>query len=81
MHSIRQGAASELWQVLVREGSERSGQALDEMQESYLVFMLLRHQAMPTCWPAPRRWISSRRSRPASRCAPTRCATSATAAC
>lgn len=44
MHSIRQGAASELWQVLVREGSERSGQALDEMQESYLVFMLLRHQ-------------------------------------
>src|SRR5690554_4533550 len=44
MHSIRQGAAAELWQSLVREGSQRSGQPLEEMQESYLVFMLLRHQ-------------------------------------
>ena len=44
MDTIRQGAAAELWQSLVREACTRCGQALDEAQESYLVFVLLRHQ-------------------------------------
>lgn len=44
METIRQGAQAELWQALVREGCERSGQRLDESCESYLVFALLRHQ-------------------------------------
>lgn len=44
MDAIRQGSAAELWQALVREACSRCGQALDEAQESYLVFVLLRHQ-------------------------------------
>ena len=40
MDTIRQGAAAELWQSLVREACTRCGQALDEAQESYLVFVL-----------------------------------------
>ena len=44
MDTIRQGAAAELWQSLVREACTRCGQSLDEAQESYLVFVLLRHQ-------------------------------------
>ena len=44
MDAIRQGAAAELWQSLVREACARGGQTLDEAQESYLVFVLLRHQ-------------------------------------
>ena len=44
MEAIRQGAAAELWQSLVREACARCGQTLDEAQESYLVFVLLRHQ-------------------------------------
>ena len=44
MEAIRQGAAAELWQSLVREACARCGQRLDEAQESYLVFVLLRHQ-------------------------------------
>lgn len=44
MGTIRQGAAAELWQSLVREACTRCGQSLDEAQESYLVFVLLRHQ-------------------------------------
>ncbi|MDH5824869.1 hypothetical protein QFW77_18020 [Luteimonas sp. RD2P54] len=44
MATIRQGAAAELYQALVREGCERSGQVLEEARESYLVFVLLRHQ-------------------------------------
>jgi hypothetical protein len=44
MEQIRQGAATELWQALLREACERNGQVLDESRESYLVFVLLRHQ-------------------------------------
>lgn len=44
MDAIRLGAAAELWQSLVREACQRSARALDESQESYLVFVLLRHQ-------------------------------------
>lgn len=44
MATIRQGAQAELWQALVREGCARSGQTLEEMRESYLVFVLLRYQ-------------------------------------
>ncbi len=44
METIRQGAAAELWQSLVREACARNAQTLDEAQESYLVFVLLRHQ-------------------------------------
>lgn len=44
MVAIRQGAAAELWQAVVREACARCGQTLDEAQESYLVFVLLRHQ-------------------------------------
>lgn len=41
---LRQGAALELWQALVREAADRHGQALAEAQEAYLVFVLLRYQ-------------------------------------
>jgi hypothetical protein len=44
MSDIRQGAAAALWQDLVREAQAASGGTLDESQESYLVFVLLRHQ-------------------------------------
>src|SRR5690606_39752858 len=44
MGDIRQGAAAALWQDLVREAQAASGDALDESRESYLVFVLLRHQ-------------------------------------
>jgi len=43
-HDIRQGAAAALWQELIREALARDGGRLDESQESYLVFVLLRHQ-------------------------------------
>ena len=43
MH-LRHGAPVELWQALVSEAAERAGCAHDESRESYLVFMLLRHQ-------------------------------------
>lgn len=42
--SVRQGAPAEIWQALVREAGERAGEVLDEPRESYLVFVLLRHQ-------------------------------------
>lgn len=42
--SIRQGARTELWQQLVREAEERADRELDELRESYLVFVLIRHQ-------------------------------------
>lgn len=42
--SIRQGARTELWQELVREAERRADRTLDELRESYLVFVLLRHQ-------------------------------------
>lgn len=45
--AFRQGAPAELWQALVREAGERAGCALDEDCESYLVFVLLRHQREP----------------------------------
>lgn len=44
MENIRQGAPAELWQALVHEAGERAGCVLDEYRESYLVFVLLRHQ-------------------------------------
>jgi len=42
--SIQLGARGELWRELVLEAEGRTGHALDELRESYLVFMLLRHQ-------------------------------------
>lgn len=45
--TFRQGAPSELWQALVRDAEGRAGQSLDEWRESYLVFVLLRHQRDP----------------------------------
>ena len=33
-----------LWQAALRESAGRAGTTLDEAQESYLVFVLLRHQ-------------------------------------
>lgn len=44
MVDMRRGAPAELWQALVHEAGERAGCALDESRESYLVFVLLRHQ-------------------------------------
>lgn len=44
MRDVRQGAPAELWQALVHEAGERAGCTLDESRESYLVFVLLRHQ-------------------------------------
>ncbi|HZH43748.1 MAG TPA: hypothetical protein VEY50_06680 [Lysobacter sp.] len=44
VESLRQGAPAELWQALLREAGERLGEPLDESCESYLVFVLLRHQ-------------------------------------
>ncbi|MGJ4728272.1 hypothetical protein [Luteimonas sp. SDU101] len=44
MGTIRQGAAAELWQSAIREACRDGGPELDEAQESYLVFVLLRHQ-------------------------------------
>lgn len=44
MTALRHGAALELWQALVREAAGLRGQALDEAQEAYLVFVLLRYQ-------------------------------------
>lgn len=44
MSGIRQGAAAALWQAVIREALAARGTALDESQESYLVFVLLRHQ-------------------------------------
>lgn len=41
---FHQGTQSELWQALVREGAQRRGVALDEHEESYLGFVLIRHQ-------------------------------------
>ena len=44
MGEIRNGAAAELWQTLIREACESGDTPLDEARESYLVFVLLRHQ-------------------------------------
>lgn len=44
MRTLHHGTAAELWHTLLREAEDRSHVALDEMQESYLVFVLLRHQ-------------------------------------
>lgn len=44
MEHLMQGASAELWQALVHEAGERAGCPLDESRESYLVFLLLRHQ-------------------------------------
>ena len=42
--SIRCGAPAELWQALVHEAGVRAGRPLDDIRESYLVFVLLRYQ-------------------------------------
>lgn len=42
--AVRQGAREELWRDLVREAEGRAGRELDEWRESYLVFVLMRHQ-------------------------------------
>src|SRR4051794_19944215 len=42
--AIRCGAAAQLWQELVHDATVRTGCPLDETRESYLVFVLLRHQ-------------------------------------
>ncbi|MCR6495043.1 hypothetical protein LJB71_01460 [Thermomonas sp. S9] len=47
MNNVRQGTAAELWQDLLRDAGKRSHVPLDESQESYLVFLLLRHQNDP----------------------------------
>ncbi len=47
MNTLHHGTAAELWQGLLRDAEARSQVALDEMQESYLVFVLLRHQRDP----------------------------------
>ena len=43
-NTIHRGAQAELWQALVHEAGTRAGTPLDEMRESYLVFVLLRYQ-------------------------------------
>lgn len=42
--NLRSGAPAELWQALVREAARDGGVRLDELQESYLVMVLLRYQ-------------------------------------
>jgi len=44
MKAWRDGAAMELWQALVHEAAGEQGQTLDQAQEAYLVFVLLRYQ-------------------------------------
>lgn len=44
MSGMLQGAPAELWQALVHEAGARAGCPLDAHRESYLVFVLLRHQ-------------------------------------
>lgn len=44
MTAVRHGGALELWQALVRDAASQRGHALDEAQEAYLVFVLLRYQ-------------------------------------
>jgi hypothetical protein len=44
MGDIQQGAAAELWRSAIRNACAAGAPALDESQESYLVFVLLRHQ-------------------------------------
>jgi hypothetical protein len=41
---LRQGTQAELWQALIREGARRRRIELDEHEESYLGFVLIRHQ-------------------------------------
>ena len=41
--AISQGPRVQLWHDVVREAEGRSGRALDEERESYLVFVLQRH--------------------------------------
>jgi hypothetical protein len=45
---LRSGAPAELWQALVRESARAGGVTLDELQESYLVLVLLRYQGDDT---------------------------------
>lgn len=44
MQALRQGRQAELWQALIQEGAARSCVRLDEYEESYLGFVLIRHQ-------------------------------------
>lgn len=59
IETFRQGAPAELWQALVREAAANVGQALDETQESYLVFVLLRYQRESHCFASAEalRWL------------------------
>jgi hypothetical protein len=41
---LRQGTPAELWQALIRDAAVGSGIALDEQEECYLGFVLIRHQ-------------------------------------
>lgn len=44
MSTLQQGSQAELWQALIRESAQRGGIALDEHEESYLGFVLIRFQ-------------------------------------
>lgn len=44
MSTLHSGTAAELWHHLLRDAESRSHVPLDEQQESYLLFVLLRHQ-------------------------------------
>jgi hypothetical protein len=43
MSNLKRGAPAELWQALIRESTVRRGVKLDEYEESYLGFVLMRH--------------------------------------
>jgi hypothetical protein len=44
MLALHQGRQAELWQALIRDGAARRRLALDECEECYLGFVLIRHQ-------------------------------------
>jgi hypothetical protein len=48
MSQIRQGRQSELWQALIAESAARRRVMLDETEESYLGFVLIRHMRDPS---------------------------------
>jgi len=43
-NAFSRGTPAEVWQALVQEAAARAGRPLDETEESYLVFVLLRYQ-------------------------------------
>ncbi|BBD79847.1 hypothetical protein [Aerosticca soli] len=42
--AFKKGTPAELWQAAVLEAAQRTGRTLEETEESYLVFVLLRYQ-------------------------------------